>query len=72
MKLDMTKSKVKEFYNEFYLTEEEKEVLKLWLEGRSVVETSLITHLSTSTIVRRRKSIREKYIKFNEYNMNTR
>jgi DNA-binding CsgD family transcriptional regulator len=72
MKLDMTKSKVKEFLNEFYLTEEEKEVLQLWLEGRSIVETSLITHLSISTITRRRKSIREKYNKFNEYNMTKR
>lgn len=56
-KLSFTKKEVEDIKSKVYLTNEEEQVLDLWLRDATIVETSMKLHLNERTINRRRKSI---------------
>lgn len=56
-KLYFTKQEIADIKSKIYLTDEEEQVLELWLKESSIVETSIKLCLSERTISRRRKSI---------------
>lgn len=43
------------------LTEEEKTVLDDWAKGKSIANTSMMHHMSESTVNRIRRRLRQKY-----------
>ena len=43
------------------LTEEEMNVLKDWAAGKSIANTSMMRHMSESTVNRIRRRLRQKY-----------
>lgn len=56
-KLSFTKNEIENIKSKIYLTEEEEQVLELWLKESTIVESALKLHLNERTINRRRKSI---------------
>ncbi len=59
-KLNYTRKEVEQLKEELFFSSDEELILILWLEGKSIVETSMLLNMSTATITRRRKSIRDK------------
>ena len=59
-KLNYTKEQIKKIEEQLYLNEEEIKILELWLYNYSVIETSFKLNISTSTVNRRRKQIKDK------------
>ena len=60
MKLLITREVYNKWIEDLFFTEEEVKVLDHWLKGDSIIETSLDLNLSTATVSRRRKSIKDK------------
>lgn len=56
-KLSFTREEVKDIKSKIYLTKEEEQVLDLWLEEATIVETSMKLIMGERTVNRRRKSI---------------
>jgi len=65
-KLIYTKNEIDYIKSQVYFSEQELEVLELWLIDKSVVETSMELNISTATVSRRRKDIKTKIDKLNE------
>lgn len=59
-KLFYTKSEVNDIKQKIYLTKEESQVLDMWLEEATIIETSIKLNISERTVNRRRKSILNK------------
>lgn len=59
-KLLYTKNEIEFFKSQIYFTEDEEEVLEMWLLDKSIVEMSMKLNTSTATISRRKKSIKNK------------
>lgn len=59
-KLFYTKSEVNDIKQKIYLTKEESQVLDMWLEESTIIETSIKLNISERTVNRRRKSILNK------------
>lgn len=62
-KLSFTKEEVKDIKSKIYLTKEEEQVLDLWLQEATIVETSIKLCMSERTVSRRRKSIVKKIMR---------
>lgn len=60
MKINYTKSEVERLKSEIYFTKDELKILEYWLLDYSIVQMAEELKLSTSTISRRKKTIREK------------
>lgn len=60
MKLNYLKSEVKKLKEEIYFTDEELEILEYWNLDYSLTKIADLTHLSTRTVSRRKKSIKDK------------
>lgn len=58
---------VKAFEDAAFLTEEEQIVLNDWVRGKSIINTSMMRHMSERKINRIRKSIRKKYDRVQVY-----
>lgn len=56
-KLSFSKPEIENIKSKIYLTDEEEQVLELWLKEATIVESALKLHLNERTINRRRKSI---------------
>ena len=50
-----------------YLTEEEEIVLREWANGKSIVNTSMMHHMSSRKINNLRKRLRMKYVSVQPY-----
>ena len=61
------KRMVKTFEDAAYLTEEEEIVLQEWAKGKSIVNTSMMFHMSERKINMIRKNIRMKYDRVQVY-----
>ena len=59
-KLLFTKEEVSSIKEKIYLTKEESQVLDMWLEESTIVETSIKLNISERTVSRRRKSVLNK------------
>ena len=59
-KLFFTKKEVENIKEKVYLTDEESQVLDMWLKEATIIESSIKLNLSERTISRRRKSILKK------------
>ena len=60
MKLNYTKSEVKKLKEELYFTQQEEQILEYWNLDYSVVQIADKLNVSTSTVSRRKKNIRDK------------
>lgn len=60
MKLNYTRKEVDYIKDQLFFTDEEEEILMYWLLDYSIVKIADILHLSTSTVSRRKNSIKEK------------
>lgn len=60
VKFNYTKKEIEFIKSQIFLTDDEEEILDMWLLGKSIVETSLKLNMSERTICRKRKSILEK------------
>lgn len=56
-KLSFSKLEIENIKSKIYLTDEEEQVLELWLKEATIVESAMKLHLNERTINRRRKSI---------------
>ena len=59
-KLLFTKAEISSIKEKIYLTKEESQVLEMWMQESTIVETSLKLNISERTVSRRRKSILNK------------
>ncbi len=55
-----TKEQIKNIEEQLYLNDEERKILDLWLYNYSIIETSIKLNISTATVNRRRKQIKNK------------
>lgn len=60
MKLNFTRKEVAEIKEKVYFTEQEEKILEYWSLDYSVVMIADLLNISTSTVTRRKQSIREK------------
>lgn len=60
MKLNYTKEEVKLLKEKLYFTPQEEQILEYWNLDYSVVMIADKLNISTSTVTRRKKSIRDK------------
>ena len=51
---------IKNIEEQLYLNDEERKILDLWLYNYSIIETSIKLNISTATVNRRRKQIKNK------------
>ena len=63
VKLNFTKREVEIIKSQIYLTEEESQILELWLNEYSIVEISFKLNMSERTISRRKESILRKILR---------
>jgi len=59
-KLRYTTKEVENIKSLIYFTEDELKIFEMWLREKSIIEMSLELNLSTATISRRKKSIKDK------------
>ena len=59
-KLNYTKSEVDILKSNIYFTKEEEKILDMWLYESSIIEMSLKLNMSTATISRKKKNIKNK------------
>ncbi len=59
-KMLYTKEQIKNIEEQLYLNDEERKILDLWLYNYSIIETSIKLNISTATVNRRRKQIKNK------------
>lgn len=60
VKFNYTRKEIELIKSQIYLTDEEEQILDMWLLGKSIVETSLKLNMSERSISRRRKIIMDK------------
>ena len=60
MKLNFTRKEVAEIKEKVYFTKQEEKILEYWSLDYSVVMIADLLNISTSTVTRRKQSIREK------------
>lgn len=60
VKFNYTRKEIELIKSQIYLTDEEEQILDMWLLGKSIVETSLKLNMSERSISRRRKTIIDK------------
>lgn len=60
VKLNFTRKDIDFIKSQIYLTDEEEQILDMWLLNKSIVETSLKLNMSERTVSRRRKIIMDK------------
>ena len=56
-KLNYTRNEIEFIKSQIYFTEDELQILDMWLLDKSIVETALKLNMSERTICRKRKSI---------------
>ncbi len=56
-KLSFTKKEISDIKSKIYLTNEEEQVLDLWLIESTIIETAIKLNMSERSVNRRRKSI---------------
>lgn len=59
-KLRYTIKEAENIKNLIYFTDDELQIFEMWLREKSIIEMSLKLNLSTATISRRKKSIKDK------------
>lgn len=60
MKLNYTKDEVKKLKEKIYFTQQEEQILEYWNLDYSIVMIADKLNISTSTVTRRKKEIRNK------------
>lgn len=66
MKLNYTKEEVKFLQEKIYFTEEELKILEYWVLDYTIVKMADLLNISTRTVNRRKKRIRDKLKRLSE------
>ena len=59
-KLNYTRNEIEFIKSQIYFTEDELQILDMWLLDKSIVEMSIKLNISTATVSRRKNSIKKK------------
>jgi len=65
-KLNYTRNEIEFIKSQIYFTEDELQILDMWLLDKSIVEMSMKLNISTATVSRRKNSIKKKIDKLND------